>query len=155
MTTSVVIIDDHAVVRMGMKYLLGMFKNRYSLVGEWPQGEGAAEFVRSKNPDIVLLDIRMPDKSGIDVLKEILNDSPERKVIMLTTSEADNDVYSSLTLGAKGYLLKDRDATGICQALDAVADGRKFVPSAIKELFVKRQMTPSITPREHEVLVHL
>ncbi len=151
----VVIIDDHAVVRMGLKYVLGVRKNEFEFVGEWPGGEGAVEFVRKTNPDVVLLDIRMPDKDGLAVLKDLLAARPKQKVIMLTTSDADNDVYTALTAGAKGYLLKDRDATEIAVALNRVMQGGKYVPEAVMELFRRRQMTPDLTPRENEVMTHL
>ena len=151
----VAVIDDHAVVRMGLKYVLGIRKDEFSFVGEWPGGIGAVDFVKRTDPDVVLLDIRMPDRDGIAVLGDILAARPKQKVIMLTTSDADNDVYRSLTLGAKGYLLKDRDATEITSALNRVMQGGKFVPESVMELFRKRQMTPDLTPRETEVMVHL
>ena len=151
----VVVIDDHAVVRMGLKYVLGIRKDEFAFVGEWPGGDGAVEFVKQTDPDIVLLDIRMPDRDGIAVLGDILAARPKQKVIMLTTSDADNDVYRSLTLGAKGYLLKDRDAAEITTALNRVMQGGKYVPEAVMELFRKRRMTPDLTPRETEVMVHL
>ena len=151
----VVIIDDHAVVRMGLKYVLGVKKSEYSFAGEYACGNGAVDFVNRTNPDVVLLDINMPDKNGIEVLKEILAARPDQKVVMLTTSDADNDVYTSLNLGAKGYLLKDRDATEIYKAISTVMNGGRFVPEAVMELFQKRQMTPSLTPRELEVLRNL
>ena len=151
----VVVIDDHAVVRMGLKYVLGVRKNEFAFVGEWPGGDGAVDFVKKTDPDVVLLDIRMPDRDGIAVLRDILAVRPQQKVIMLTTSDADNDVYQALTIGAKGYLLKDRDATEITSALNRVMQGGKYVPQQVMELFRKRQMTPELTPRENEVLVHL
>ena len=151
----VAVIDDHAVVRMGLKYVLGVRKGEFQFVGEWPGGDGAVEFVKRVDPDVVLLDIRMPDRDGIAVLGDILAARPNQKVIMLTTSDADNDVYQALTRGAKGYLLKDRDATEITAALDRVMHGGKYVPGPVMELFRKRQMTPDLTPRETEVMVHL
>ena len=151
----VAVIDDHAVVRMGLKYVLGVRKNDFTFVGEWPGGDGAVGFVKKVDPDVVLLDIRMPDRDGITVLGDILAARPQQKVIMLTTSDADNDVYRALTLGAKGYLLKDRDATEITSALNRVMQGGKYVPEPVMELFRKRQMTPGLTPRETEVLTHL
>ena len=151
----VAVIDDHAVVRMGLKYVLSIRKDEFAFVGEWPGGDGAVEFVKRTDPDIVLLDIRMPDRDGIAVLGDILAARPNQKVIMLTTSDADNDVYRSLTLGAKGYLLKDRDATEITSALNRVMQGGKYVPESVMELFRKRRMTPDLTPRETEVMVHL
>jgi len=151
----VVVIDDHAVVRMGLKYVLGIRKNEFAFVGEWPSGNGAVEFVKRTDPDVVLLDIRMPDRDGIAVLGDILAVRPNQKVIMLTTSDADNDVYRSLTLGAKGYLLKDRDAAEITSAINRVMQGGKYVPESVMELFRKRRMTPDLTPREMEVMVQL
>ena len=148
----VVVIDDHAVVRMGLKYVLGVKKQDFEFAGEWPGGEGAVEFVERTNPDVVLLDIHMPDRNGLAVLRELRAKRPAQKVIMLTTSDADNDVYESLNLGAKGYLLKDRDATEITKALTTVMNGGKYVPEAVRELFRKRQMTPDLPARELEVL---
>ena len=151
----VVVIDDHAVVRMGLKYVLGVKKGEFEFLGEWPGGVGAVDFVKRTDPDIVLLDIRMPDKDCIAVLKELLAERPGQKVVMLTTSDADNDVYTSLEIGARGYLLKDRDATDITKALVTVYNGGRFVPPPVMELYRKRQMTPNLTPREKEVLVNL
>ena len=151
----VVVIDDHAVVRMGLKYVLGVKKGEFEFLGEWPGSVGAVDFVKRTDPDIVLLDIRMPDKDGIAVLKELLAERPGQKVVMLTTSDADNDVYTSLEIGARGYLLKDRDATDITKALVTVYNGGRFVPPPVMELYRKRQMTPNLTPREKEVLVNL
>ncbi|MGN0855533.1 MAG: response regulator [Kiritimatiellia bacterium] len=151
----VVVVDDHAVVRLGLRFVLGNKRDGLEFAGEWPGGEGAAAFVQKTDPDIVLLDIRMPDKDGLVVLKEILAIRPRQKVIMLTTSDADNDVYTALTLGAKGYLLKDRDATEIVNAINRVMQGGRFVPEAVMALFRKRQMMPDLTPRECEVIRHL
>lgn len=151
----VVVIDDHAVVRMGLKYVLATRKNEFQFVGEWTGGVGAVDFVVKNNPDVVLLDIRMPDLDGLSVLRNLMAVRPTQKVIMLTTSDADNDVYTALTLGAKGYLLKDRDAAEITTAISRVMQGGKYVPQAVMELFKKRQMTPSLTPREMEVMENL
>ena len=151
----IAIIDDHAVVRMGVKYMLDVHKRDFAFAGEWPRGEGAAQFVAKADPDVVLLDIRMPDRDGLAVLEDILLLRPNQKVIMLTTSDADNDVYRALNIGAKGYLLKDRDAHEIPVAIDRVMNGGKFVPEAVMELFRKRQMTPNLTPREEEVMQNL
>ncbi len=151
----VVVIDDHAVVRMGLKYMLDVHKSEFAFAGDWPKGEGAAQFVMKVDPDLVLLDIRMPDRDGIAVLEDILLMRPQQKVIMLTTSDADNDVYRALNLGARGYLLKDRDANEIPDAIHRVMNGGKYVPDVVMELFRKRQMTANLTPREEEVMKHL
>ena len=105
--TRVAVIDDHAVVRMGLKYALSL-EGDMEFVGELTDGEGAAAFVATEKPDVVLLDIRMPKVDGIAALESILAVKPSTKVIMLTTSEADDDVYKAIKLGAKGYVVKDR-----------------------------------------------
>ena len=140
---------------MGLKYMLDVHKDDFAFAGDWPKGVGAAQFVMKVDPDIVLLDIRMPDRDGLAVLEDILLVRPKQKVIMLTTSDADNDVYQALNLGAKGYLLKDRDANEIPVAIDRVMNGGKYVPEKVMELFRKRQMTPNLTPREEEVMQNL
>ena len=147
----VAIIDDHAVVRVGFKYIVSL-RLDMEFVGEHPCGVGALDFVQRTDPDVLFLDIRMPDRDGLDVLKEIRAARPWQKVVMLTTSNADNDVYTALNLGAKGYLLKDRDSGDIAKAAERVAGGGKFVPEAVMELYRNRKMMPDLTQREADVL---
>ena len=147
----VAIIDDHFVVRFGIKAIVGMEKDMI-LAGEAEEAADVISFIRRFRPDIILLDIKMPGVDGLEALKKILSAEPQSKVIMLTTSDADNDIYTALSLGAKGYLLKDRDAKTIVDAIRAVASGGKFIPAAIRESFELRHMTPDLTPREAEVL---
>ena len=100
----VAVIDDHSVVRMGLKFTVRLFKD-LDFVGEHDSGAGAADFVARVKPDVTLLDIRMPGTDGIAALEEILAANPKAKVVMLTTSGTDEDIYRSLELGAKGYVL--------------------------------------------------
>ena len=148
---TVAIIDDHAVVRMGLKYIIGM-DDELEFVGELSSGNGAVEFVKKHKPDVLLLDICMPGRDGLQILEDIRLGFPSQKVIMLTTSAADNDVYRAMSLGANGYLMKDRDADDIYRAIKAVAAGGKFVPAAVKELLAEHQQTPNLTYREQGVL---
>lgn len=147
----VFIIDDHAVVRMGLKATLPL-EGDIEVVGEAATGDGAAAKVLAAKPDVTLLDIRLPIKDGLVVLNEILLVCPDAKVIMLTTSEADNHIYEAMERGAKGYIVKDRDADDILKAVRLVAGGSKFIPQAVKELYLHRQMTGGLTPQEREVL---
>ena len=98
---SIAIVDDHAMVRMGLKYVINLHSDEFSFAGEHPCGTGAGAFVANTKPDILLLDICMPDRDGIKVLEDVLLVRPEQKVIMLTTSEADNDVYRALNMGQR------------------------------------------------------
>lgn len=152
---SIAIVDDHAMVRMGLKYVINLHSDEFSFAGEHPCGTGAGAFVAQTKPDILLLDICMPDRDGIKVLEDVLLVRPGQKVIMLTTSEADNDVYRALNMGAKGYLLKDRDSDDIFKAARAVAGGGTFVPEAVRDLYNLRKMTEDFTPKEGEVLEKL
>ena len=150
----VAIIDDHAVVRMGMKYVLSM-DDEFVFAGEYSRGEGAADWLAKLKPDVVLLDIYMPDRNGLEVLREIREKLPSQKVLMLTTSVADNDAYEAMRLGALGYLLKDRDSADIYKAIRLVAGGAKYLPDAVRDLIRERQMTPTPSPREQDVLEEL
>lgn len=148
---SVAVIDDHAVVRMGLKYVLEMDEG-FKVVGELSDGADAIKLIREKKPDVLLLDIYMPGKNGLGVLEDILIAFPEQKVIMLTTSAADNDAYTALELGARGYLLKDRDAKFLPKAIREVAEGGRYVPEEIRDLVKQRLMTPNPTLREQAVM---
>lgn len=150
----IAVIDDHAVVRMGLKYALGIFKD-LEFAGEHSDGNGAAEFVGQVRPDVLLLDIRMPGKDGIAALKEILSVFPDQKVVMLTTAGTEEDVYQSLSLGARGYVMKDSAPNNIVDAVRAVALGGSYVPQEIQDLYDARKESPCLTPREHEALTLL
>ena len=147
----VAIIDDHAVVRMGLKYAIMLAKDM-ELAGELDDGEGAAALVATTRADVTLLDIRMPGVDGLAALESIIKVKPSAKVIMLTTSEADDNIYRAIKLGAKGYVVKDRDSGAILDAVRTVAEGGKYFPEAIMALYHERQQTPDLTPRELDVL---
>lgn len=149
--TKVFIVDDHAVVRMGLKATLPL-EGDVEIVGEAVSGDGAAQAVITARPDVTLLDIRLPGKDGLEVLDELMNANPDAKVIMLTTSEADNHVYEALKRGARGYVVKDRDADEILTAVRMVANDAKYIPDTVRALYRERQMMPDLTAREHETL---
>ena len=147
----VAVIDDHSVVRLGLKFAVRMFKDM-EFAGEHPRGEGAAEFVAKAKPDVTLLDIRMPGEDGVGALRDILAADPEAKVVMLTTSGTEEDIYRSLELGAKGYVMKDGDTGEIMEAIRTVAAGGRFVPEPIRVVYERRAAAPEMTERELETL---
>ena len=147
----VAVIDDHAVVRMGLKYALSVFKD-IQFAGEHPDGEGAATFVEKTGPDVVLLDIRMPGKDGVAALREILAARPDRKVIMLTTAGTEEDVYQSLKLGAKGYVVKDNAPAKIVEAILTVAEGGRYIEEVAQTAYEVRSGERGLSPRELDVL---
>ena len=141
----VLIVDDHAVVRMGLKYALSLFVD-IELAGELADGEGAAELMRRSGADVV---------DGIATLGDILAADPSAKVVMLTTSSMEEDVYAALNAGAKGYVLKDRNPENIVKAIRAVAEGGTFIPDDIKALYKARSEEPELTPAEREAVALL
>lgn len=147
----VLLVDDHAVVRMGLKYALSLFKD-IELAGELSDGERAAELMKSSGADVVLLDIRMPGKDGLAALGEMLAADPSAKVVMLTTSSMEEDVYAALNAGAKGYVLKDRNPENIVKAVRTVAEGGTFIPDDIKAIYKARSEEPELTPTEREAV---
>ena len=147
----VAIIDDHVIVRTGLKYLVEA-DPELELAGEFGGGVGAVDFYRAVKPDVTLLDVRMPDRGGIDVLHDLLEADPDARVVMLTTSGTDEDIYRSLELGAKGYVLKDGDSGEIMKAIRTVADGGKFIPEDVRVIYDRRAAAPEITGKELETL---
>ena len=147
----VLLVDDHAVVRMGLKYALSLFKD-IELAGELSDGERAAELMKSSGADVALLDIRMPGKDGLAALGEMLAANPSAKVVMLTTSSMEEDVYAALNAGAKGYVLKDRNPENIVKAVRTVAEGGTFIPDDIKAIYKARSEEPELTPTEREAV---
>ena len=147
----VLLVDDHAVVRMGLKYALSLFKD-IELAGELSDGERAAELMKSSGADVALLDIRMPGKDGLAALGEMLAADPSAKVVMLTTSSMEEDVYAALNAGAKGYVLKDRNPENTVKAVRTAAEGGTFIPDDIKAIYKARSEEPELTPTEREAV---
>lgn len=150
----VAIIDDHSVVRMGLMYMIQHAKDM-EMVGEAESGEGAAEFVRGVNADVVLLDMYMPGVDGLAALDAILKDNPSAKVIMLSTSNAEEPVYRAITAGAKGWLLKETKPHELLDAIRTVASGGTAIPPGIKSIIDVRDKSRSLTPRELEILSYV
>ena len=147
----VVIIDDHVVVRAGLRYIIEA-DPELEFAGEFGGGVGAVEFVAEKNPDVVLLDVRMPDRGGIDVLKDILAADPKRRVVMLTTSDAAEDIFRSIEEGALGYVMKESPVETILAAVRAAMAGDVFMTDEVRAIYETRKGLKGLSPRETEVI---
>ena len=147
----VAVVDDHMVVRAGLKYVL---ESDPELVfcGEWGGGNGALEFIEKVQPDVTLLDVRMPDKSGVDVLKEVLGRHPREKIVMLTTSDAAEDVFRSIEEGAHGYVMKESPIEVITAAVRAAAAGEVYMTDDVRRIYETRRGMPGLANRERQVL---
>ena len=150
-TVRVAIVDDHMVVRAGLKYVIAS-DPALVFAGEYPGGEGAAAFVAETKPDVTLLDVRMPDKSGVDVLHEILAEDPKARVVMLTTSDAAEDVFRSIEDGALGYVMKESPVETILAAVRSAMAGEVFMTDEVKAIYETRKSAKGLSPRETEVI---
>src|SRR5262249_28651842 len=116
-------------------------------------GREAIDQFRKLAPDVLLLDLRMPELSGVEVIAAVRSEKEDARVIVLTTFGGDEDVFRALAAGAAGYLLKDADSPDRVQAIRAVHEGGRFVPHAVAQRLVERTIAgPALTQREIEVL---
>ena len=150
--TTVAIVDDHSVVRIGMKYVI-MTDREFKFVGEADDGAEAVSLVEKVHPDILLLDVRMPGTGGIAALKSVREKFPDQKVVMLTMSDSEEDVYQAITLGARGYVIKDNSPVNIIGALKKVMAGELAVSDAVRSAYEARKSERGLTGREKERLV--
>ena len=158
----VAVVDDQELFRNGLTMLLGV-EDGIEVVGEASDGVAAAELAASAVPDVILMDVRMPKRSGIEACVAIKEVAPTAKIIMLTVSDEEADLYDAVKNGASGYLLKDSSIDEVAQAIRLVADGQSLIsPSmAVKLLDEFKQISrsdrqqvssPRLTDRELEVL---
>ena len=147
----VAIIDDHVVVRAGLRYLIEAEKD-FEFAGEFGGGVGAADFVRDTKPDVTLLDVRMPDRGGIDALKDILAAVPGARVVMLTTSDVEEDVFRAVEEGALGYVMKESPIETIAAAVRSAMAGDVFMTDEVRRIYETRKGAKGLSPRETEVL---
>jgi DNA-binding NarL/FixJ family response regulator len=158
----VAVVDDQELFRRGLTMLLGV-EDDIEVVGEAGDGIAGTELAMSAAPDVILMDVRMPKRSGIEACVAIKEGAPTARIIMLTVSDEEADLYEAVKNGASGYLLKDSSIDEVAQAIRVVADGQSLIsPSmAIKLLDEFKQMsrsdrqqvpTPRLTERELEVL---
>lgn len=158
-TVRVLIVDDHAVVRSGLRALLGTVPG-LEVVGEAGGGREAVDLTIATVPDVVLMDLQMPDGNGIDATRAIAASCPSVAVLVLTMYEEDDMVFSSLRAGARGYLLKGADQDEVVRAIHAVAAGQVILGSGAAERVLasfatpvaQRQPFPQLTDRERDVL---
>ena len=133
----VAIVDDHEVVRMGLITLLEG-QNDMVVVGEAGTVQGAIDMCRETKPDVVVLDVRMPDGSGVEACRTIRSDLPSTQVIMLTSFSDDEALFSSIMAGAAGYLLKQTRSSSLLDAIRTVAKGGSLLDPAVTMQVLER-----------------
>ncbi|MBA2382755.1 MAG: response regulator transcription factor [Chloroflexi bacterium] len=157
----IVVADDHPVYRDGLRALIDRSSD-LELVGEAATGSDAVAVAASLQPDVVLMDLRMPSMSGIEATREILAARPETRVLVLTMSEDDDSLFAAMRAGARGYLPKDSDSDDLVRAIRAVAGGDvifgESIATRLQAFFALGHARPAadpfpeLTDREDEVL---
>ncbi|MGA5165584.1 MULTISPECIES: response regulator [Streptomyces] len=156
-TITLLIVDDHPVVRDGLR---GMFATEpgFEVLGEASGGTEGVERAMRLDPDVVLMDLRMPDGGGVDAIRELTRRGARAKVLVLTTYDTDSDTLPAIEAGATGYLLKDAPREELFTAVRAAADGRTVLSPAVATRLVSAVRSPSapggetLSAREREVL---
>ncbi len=148
----VLIADDHPVVREGVAAMIER-RPDMTVVGEAATGREAVAAYRAARPDGVLMDLRMPDMTGVEAIGAIRGEFPGARIIVLTTCDGDEDIYRGLQAGARAYLLKDAPRDDLLDAIRAVHAGQSRIPPAVAARLAERVLAgPELTARELEVL---
>ena len=147
----VLIADDHPIVRAGLISVLVREKD-IEVVGEASDGQRAIVLAREWQPDVVLMDLRMPVLDGIAAIEVIARECPATRILALTSYEGDAYVRRALKAGARGYLLKDMLVTSLVVAVRAVHRGQRVMPSSVAERLAEFPFEPDLSQRELEVL---
>ena len=158
------VVDDHHLFRTGLRRLLA--EHGFDVVGEAPDGEAAIEMAESRRPDVVVLDLHMPRKGGVEVARALLARDSDVQVLVLTVSAAEDDVIDAIEAGAVGYLLKDADPREIVRAIERAAQGESVLAPVVAARVVERarlgerrrsveSVRERLTERELEVLALL
>ena len=154
MTIRILSVDDHPLLREGIAMLIENQPDMV-LVAQAATGREAIEQFRQHRPDVTLMDLRLPDISGIDALIAIRSESPHACVVMLTTFEGDVEIQRALEAGARGYLLKTAPAKELVEVIRQTHAGKKRIPAEVAAQLVEHMGDESLTPREVEVLKYL
>ena len=148
---TVFLADDHAMVRMGLVSLLGTKKD-LQVVGEAEDGDEAVRKVLDLKPDVVLMDLLMPKKDGVDATIEILSKLPDTKILLLTSAASSDVIAHALKVGAAGALLKSADFSALVAAIHTVAAGGRVIDPEVKKLLREDPPLPELTSRQEEIL---
>jgi DNA-binding NarL/FixJ family response regulator len=147
----ILIADDHSVLRQGLVSLIG-FEADMMVVGEAGNGREAVDLWKQHRPDVMLLDLRMPELDGVGVIKQIRADDENTRIIVLTTFDGDEDIYRAIHAGAKGYLLKDVPPEALIDCIRRVHAGGTCVPVHLADKLAERVRGESVSEREIDVL---
>jgi DNA-binding NarL/FixJ family response regulator len=163
----IIIIDDHALFREGLKAIISR-KSQYEIIGEAGNSREALNLVRELKPDLILLDIALPDGNGIDLTKEIRNVLPEARILIVSMHTKIDYILKTFQAGASGYVVKESASEKLLQGIDCVLNGETFMDSSVSQNILKKLINvrekktksaesgyDSLTRREQEIMVLL
>ncbi len=154
-TIRVLIADDHPMVRKGLAAVL-QSQNDIEVVAEATDGEEALDLYARHSPDVLILDLRMPEKDGLQVITELMAFTrPKPRIVVVTTYETEEDIRLALQAGAKGYLVKGALPRQILETVRRVAEGKSLLPATVAAKLAKSLAHPKLTAREFQVLRHI
>ncbi|MEH1969605.1 response regulator transcription factor [Nostoc sp.] len=148
----ILIVDDHAIVQQGLIAIIDE-ESDMTVVGQAQNGIEAIELFRKEQPDVTLMDLRMPEMGGVEAIMTLCTEFNTARIIVLTTYDGDEDIYRGLRAGAKGYLLKDSKPSELRSAIRTVHAGQQYIPPHVGAKLVQRMNNPELTDRELEVLL--
>ena len=147
----ILIADDHLVVRMGLSALISL-EPGMSVVGEAEDGESALELVRRHHPDVVIMDVMMPQMNGVEATARIASEFPDVHILILTTFSASEEVVKALDAGADGAIVKDSSQRDLISAIHAVADGKRVISPEISRTIAGVSQKPQLSERHRVIL---
>jgi len=153
-TISILIADDHPLILAGLATLIDTIPD-FRLLAQAGNGREAVEAYQRLRPDVVLIDLNMPEMCGVEAIEQIRQFDADANIVILTTYQGDEDIYRGLAAGAKAYLLKDSGSAQLAACIRAVALGQRFLPTALASKLAERRGTCRLSKRELEILLHL
>jgi DNA-binding NarL/FixJ family response regulator len=147
----ILLADDHPSLRTGLASILNS-QPGLAVVAEAGSGREAVEKASATTPDVLIVDLRMPDGDGIQTIKDLVAANPQVKVLVLTTYDNEEDIFNALEAGARGYILKDTTSEEIIEAVRMIHEGKRYLPPGIAARLADRMIRPALTPRELDVL---
>jgi DNA-binding NarL/FixJ family response regulator len=147
---TVLIVDDHPMVREGLAGVLE--RHRMKIVGLAANGRQAVEMYMSERPDVMLLDLRLPDQTGFDVVRAVLGADPRARIVILSSAQGDASIYNAISLGVRGYLLKGIDGSTLAEHVRHAAAGGTSLSPEVAEKLTQYIASQKLSEREIEVL---
>ena len=150
-TIRVLIVDDHSIVRQGLATIINR-DPEMTVIAQAEDGQQAINLFREYQPDVTLMDLRMPQMAGVEAITAICAEFKSARIVVVTTYDGDEDIYRGLQAGAKGYLLKDAKPNELLSAIRTIHGGQQYIPPSVGAKLVQRMSNPELSERELEVL---